>query len=101
MMVIDVDVLFEQFLIFYYFDYSIDYWIMVKELVVDCYVFFLVILRKLIYLINNDLIVLNIDFYDCWYCYLMLIVKGEKLVWVIEKVNEECFGKFFDEFGWI
>ncbi|MGA3434659.1 MarR family winged helix-turn-helix transcriptional regulator [Lactiplantibacillus plantarum] len=98
-MVTDADVSFEQFLILYYLDHSTDHRITVKELAADRHVSSSAISRKLTYLINNDLIVLNIDPYDRWYRYLTLTAKGEKLARVIEKVNEERLGKFLDEFG--
>ncbi|MEK0404232.1 MarR family winged helix-turn-helix transcriptional regulator [Lactiplantibacillus plantarum] len=98
-MVTDADVLFEQFLILYYLDHSTDHRITVKELAADRHVSSSAISRKLTYLINNDLIVLNIDPYDRRYRYLTLTAKGEKLARVIEKVNEERLGKFLDEFG--
>ncbi|WP_280948586.1 MarR family winged helix-turn-helix transcriptional regulator [Lactiplantibacillus plantarum] len=98
-MVTDADVSFEQFLILYYLDHSTDHRITVKELAADRHVSSSAISRKLTYLINNDLIVLNIDPYDRRYRYLTLTTKGEKLARVIEKVNEERLGKFLDEFG--
>ncbi|WP_370923687.1 MarR family transcriptional regulator [Lactiplantibacillus plantarum] len=63
-MVTDADVSFEQFLILYYLDHSTDHRITVKELAADRHVSSSAISRKLTYLINNDLIVLNIDPYD-------------------------------------
>ncbi|WP_436665369.1 MarR family winged helix-turn-helix transcriptional regulator [Lactiplantibacillus plantarum] len=98
-MVTDADVSFEQFLILYYLDHSTDHRITVKELAADRHVSSSAISRKLTYLINNDLIVLNIDPYDRRDRYLTLTAKGEKLARVIEKVNEERLGKFLDEFG--
>ena len=98
-MVTDADVSFEQFLILYYLDHSTDHRITVKELAADRHVSSSAISRKLTYLINNDLIVLNIDPYDRRYRYLTLTAKGGKLARVIEKVNEERLGKFLDEFG--
>ncbi|MCT3284658.1 MarR family transcriptional regulator [Lactiplantibacillus pentosus] len=98
-MVKDADISFEQFLILYYLDHSTDHRITVKELAADRHVSSSAISRKLTYLINNDLIVLNIDPYDRRYRYLTLTEKGEKMARTIEKVNEERLGNFLDEFG--
>lgn len=98
-MVKDADISFEQFLILYYLDHSTDHRITVKELAADRHVSSSAISRKLTYLINNDLIVLNIDPYDRRYRYLTLTEKGEKMARAIEKVNEERLGNFLDEFG--
>lgn len=98
-MVKDADISFEQFLILYYLDHSTDHRITVKELAADRHVSSSAISRKLTYLINNDLIVLNIDPYDRRYRYLTLTEKAEKMARAIEKVNEERLGNFLDEFG--
>ncbi|WP_338208844.1 MarR family winged helix-turn-helix transcriptional regulator [Lactiplantibacillus paraxiangfangensis] len=98
-MVEDADISFEQFLILYYLDHSSEHRITVKELAADRHVSSSAISRKLTYLINNDLIVLNIDPYDRRYRYLTLTPKGESVAKLIEKVNEERLGKFLDEFG--
>lgn len=98
-MVSDADISYEQFLILYYLDHSSDHKITVKELAADRHVSSSAISRKLTYLINNDLIKLQIDSYDRRYRYLTLTPKGEEVAHLIEKVNEARLKEFLDEFG--